>query len=42
MKILKKKISQFYDSKCVEFLDAMNFNNVAVDDDYIKYLEETI
>ena len=37
-----KKNSQFLESDCVEFLDSSNFDNVAVDNDYINYLDNPI
>ena len=40
--IKEKKSSQHHDIDCVEFLDTLNFDNAAVDDDYINYLDQTI
>ena len=35
-----KKSSQHHDIDCVEFLDTLNFDNAAVDDDYFNYLDQ--
>ena len=40
--IKERESSQLHDIVCVEFLDALNFDNVAVDDDYINYLDQSI
>ena len=40
--IKEKENSQLHDIECVEFLDALNFDNAAVDDDYINYLDQTL
>ena len=40
--IKEQESSQLHDIECVEFLDALNFDNAAVDDDYINYLDKTI
>ena len=40
--IKKKESSKLHDIECVEFLDALNFDNAAVDDDYINYLDQSI
>ena len=37
-----KKTSQHHDIDCVEFLDTLNFDDAAVDDDYINYLDQTL
>ena len=39
--IKEKESSQLHDIDCVEFLDTLDFNDAAIDDDYIKYLDET-
>ena len=40
--IKEKKSSQHHDIVCVEFVDTSNFDNAAVDHDYINYLDQTI
>ena len=40
--IKEKESSQLHDIDCVEFLDSLNFDNAAIDDDYINYLDQTI
>ena len=40
--IKEKESTQLHDTECVEFLDALNFDNAAVDDDYINYLDQSI
>ena len=40
--ITEKESSQLHDIECVEFLDALNFDNAAVDHDYINYLNQSI
>ena len=37
-----KKSSQAHDIVCVEFLNSLDFDNAAVVDDYINYLDQTI
>ena len=37
-----KLIWQAHDIVSVEFLDSINFDNTAVNDDYINYLYQTI
>ena len=39
--IKEKESSQLHDIDCVEFLDTLDFDDAAIDDDYIKYLDET-
>ena len=38
----EEKRSQFHDSEYDEFFYSLNFDNLAVDDDYINYLDDTI
>ena len=40
--IKEKESSQLNDIGCVEFLDELNFDNAAVDDNYINYLDQSI
>ena len=37
-----KESSQLNDIEYVDFLDALNFDNAAVDNDYINYLDQAI
>ena len=39
--IKEKESSQLYDIDYVEFLDTLDFDDTAIDDDYINYLDET-
>ena len=39
--IKEKESSQLHDSDCVEFLDTLDFDYAAIDDEYINYLDET-
>ena len=40
--IKEQKTSHHHDIGCVEFVDTLNFDNAAVDDDYINYLDQSI
>ena len=40
--ITERESFQLHDIEFVEFLDALNFDNAAVDDDYINYLDQSI
>ena len=40
--IKEKESSQLHDIECVEFLDTLDFDDTAIDDDCINYLDETI
>ena len=39
--IKEKESSQLHDIECVEFLDTVDFDDAAIDDDCIKFLDET-
>ena len=39
--IKEKESSQLHDIDCVEFLDTLDFDDAAIDDDYINYFDET-
>ena len=39
--IKEKESSQLHEIDCVEYLDTLDSDDAAIDDDYIKYLDET-